>query len=390
MKIKNLKWFGAAALSTIVILSKNNFENYALELNTITPVSSNKIDVHGFLDLMQNGIHSIDILTETDPVVNLKSLYNEKQIEEQNKIAAQILKQLGAAAFNFDSSKNLIVFSGSFITTDQITDQFYENLNLLLSYECDYQLQLCYLDDQIDFSKVDLTHVKKLSLQNCGDHFNYDNFTYQLYSQIDFYSIPAKDTIRILETSINDNTSISYLFDSYSDRLEFVKYLVDHNISINSYFQIGEFNHTNCEMYYLLAQLDAKRVSSYEWGIRDDIPKFDLDLELNGSIEDFNLSFSEQTELGKFTVSSNNPDLKITLSHGLYTENTSFDVPDNILMWLSGSCTDSNAFINLENIHSLYYFSETTDYSISWQDKNDDFDEFINQIQQSVNKSPVK
>lgn len=381
MKIKNLRYIlSTAILSTTLSLtgcgSNSDVSEKELSIESLL-IQSEEHASHCSHDVF------VDFnIAETElHMFLLDQIQNQKEETEADKAIIEISGFLSnLPAFSYDHSTNTISISGKDITEDDITDGFYSNFNLLLSQDCEYKLELSSLGNEIDFSKLDLTNVKELSLDNCSDKFNYDIFANQQYSSLKFFDISAKNTIKIVKNSTTSETDISYNNDSYQDRLQFLKFLVDNDICMNSFFQLGNCNEINSEIYRLLGKLNTKRVASYEWQSRNFVPKIDFDFVLNDKIEYFNIDFAGQTELGNINIVSNNPNLSIKLFDVYLTENTNFSIPDDIKIEFYGTYTDINAFNGLNNVSYLYYHDNDQNSYVYW-DNGESFEDVIKKIE---------
>ncbi len=307
-----------------------------------------------------------------------------------------ISEQLNEGAFEYFEKDGIYTISMSSVNVIQkeLPEGFYSNLNLLLSREVPYCLQLKFFNNEIDISKLNLTNVKYLELFSCGRELNYEAFSNHLYNSIIFDNIVSENAIKVLPNATNVLTEIRYDNNYDSDNFKFIEFLAENNVPMKSIYYSSNEKQNDTKMYNLLGSLNANNISYFEYSTKQNTlaSELDLDFVLDDKVEYFSATFARPMELKDIHVTSQSSNVTLRFNNIQITEKSNFTVPDESYIVLNGTCSDSSAFYDLDNIYQLNYYDSSNDDSFIWDSytATNSFHEAIEKFQESRQENLIK
>lgn len=321
---------------------------------------------------------------------------------ELNDLAYEIEKELESHYyFHYYNGTGTVDISRKTEVEDnnyEISEELYSKMNLLLQQSS--ILKLNDIDDKLDLSKLDGFNLEKLEIVDV----NLDlvksliqqvsskggNVNYAMYG-----SISTDDTKKIVNFFTANNIKLHVLYLSLKNDEAFPEIC-------------DQLQNVNSEMIFLhvrISETEINKVANMAVKLHDNTTYFDL------SFENFYNS-DYLTELGDIKISSNNPNLHISIYDALVTENTEFFINcDTPNISLSGDHTSVIPFYGLMPAKNFRYTNDNNGIIISYWDKdysantlivygstieetieysNVYFEDAINQIEQMKGKPYIK
>lgn len=282
-------------------------------------------------------------------------------------------------------------------TNTELSDDTYQLLNEILSNSDMKKLYLHKIGNEIDFSRLNLSNIKSITLTNCKENLDCAPLAGE-YEFIEFNNTPVSVAVNLLENSNCSNTIISCqnmddtsLEKTFMDIDFFAQHLIENNIEIDSLYvaQSTYGAYISKETIEKLCKVNTNRLRIESSG-NDEI--IDLDITLNKSIEQLSLRLdneneSKNGELGNITIRGYHP-ISIVLSNIDIIENTHFDLqPESNITIRNAEYTDITPFNDLRNMELIvYYAPESMNpivYSISQSyNYEESFGKFMEQLEE--------
>lgn len=243
---------------------------------------------------------------------------------------------------------------------NELSDEFYQQLNSLIREKNIKSLSFSHLNEQFDFSKVEFSNIKNLSFTDCSGTFN------------SFHSSPRYEEISFFDTSwqiaagvlSNCDTSVASVY--WSETMEStgnLKLLLESLIEKNNYmstFCVNQLNNRDHQgitedEFNLLGKINTTNLSIKASGFQEPL---DLDLTLHGNVESlyldiYDTSYSRHGEFGTIQIHSNRG-IYCVFAGADITENTSFSLPSASWVTLESlKCEDLSAIHDLANVQFL-------------------------------------
>jgi len=217
------------------------------------------------------------------------------------------------------------------------------------------------LSSEVDFSKLELPDVDRVSFISMGDDFDYQGLDEWAFSNIDFFQVSMSDN---LKKFLNDATLDYADISIWYDELDVLKYLgsIDKEVravTVSSFVYSDEISKT-------LEKVKARKIV-INLDYNDDSKPFDLNLNLNDSVEEVVLNFDsfvdfQNIRLGNISIHGNNANLSVEVSASpdyckvIMDDKTKFDFPDRTLVTFENvTCENAAAFNSLANVDGLDY-----------------------------------
>ena len=265
----------------------------------------------------------------------------------------------------------------------EVGEEFYQKINLLIKVLDIKDLCIGDLGNQIDFSKIDFSNIRKLEFDNFNGTFdstkvNVSNVEElhlsECTSEFDYSGFPKQiNRLYLSDTSLETTKEIfsackvryfywSEVIENKGNLKDLLEYLIENNIHIDTFllkqWNKKAYNGITKEEFNLLGKINTNYIYIYADGFKEPL---DLDITLNETISDFYIDAYEEYnkengELGNIKINSDNEKLNLNFSYADITENTHFSVPDT--SWISLgqlNCTDISAFKDLENVTYLEF-----------------------------------
>lgn len=216
------------------------------------------------------------------------------------------------------------------------------------------------LSSEVDFSELALQDIDKISFMNIGDDFDYQDFAQCYFSDINFFHVSMNDHLKkFLADAPLDYADISVGDD---DALPILNYLgsIDKEVRAVTISSFDDFDNVSKS----LENIKARKVI-INLAFLDDSKPFDLNLNLNDSVEDVILKFdcfvdAQNIKLGNISIHGKNDNLSIkVLTNKEYCavtmdDKTKFDFPDHSLVTFEDiTCENPAAFNSLANVDGL-------------------------------------
>lgn len=401
MKIKNLKYtIGLLGLtltlssftgcskeiSNEVIITKETLENEELELENKELITQIEILKQENKEYKEEN----KLLKETN------DKYEEINSTVLEKLAADINNELvNTHHFSYNIEPSILNENEKLIGINiyrennkkcDLTDEFYSNLNLFLSQpNTNYYLSLGGLENEIDFSKIDLSNIKHLKFYYCKENFNYKSFTNNKYKSLYFYDVPLKDMKNFITNSTNNESEI-ISFSSTNQNIELVKFIVDNDINLKG---LTVDSHDSDEICYLLEKVKAEVIGTFLYDTDIESKKdLNLNLNLNEKTTNFYLFIPNGKNCSNLRIESNNKkdNLYFGIDYIRITEDAIFSFPDNSFVLIEGYHNNSNPFYDLSNV-SFGYKEVINNTYIEYDKKNDNIEEVISELKKEEVKT---
>jgi len=268
MKIKNLKYNLMAVATALTLTGCSCNANYET-------------------DELLNAIESLEeeVLSLEEDNEQLKEEKRDLQVSfDVENLSNKIKQQFNGFDANYYDSDNSIYIIVSNYTSDdfKLSDEFYNNFNLLLTLGYPCHLEIACLGDEIDFSRIKLNNVNKLDFVWCRKDFNYDTFTDYSYQSIKLAGVPFDVSKKLIDNSSDNKIDVSYYPYPYSyeeKNFEFVKYLIDNNICLGNFNMISYS--ANQELYHLLGSLNADGINLTDYS---ELSEVDSKVNINDNV----------------------------------------------------------------------------------------------------------
>lgn len=388
MRFKKLAVYSSLALSTTALITiiynqKYSCARFEEQQETITS--------------LENEIGLLQEQFETISISNLLDNAEKELLEEAKQNHIDIC---------FETEK-ISIYGNDEIGKIELSDDFYFNLNQIMTLRDVNNLLLYHLGNEIDFSKVNLSTIKNLSLNGCKEGLDCSSFT-QKYDSISFEHIPTELAIRIVENCDCSNATI-YCSNIYNPSIEkccetfidvnaFANYLVKNNISMKSLYVQQWSYFDDCVPFTMetidtLSHVNTKALSIVSNGNED---SSNLNLALNKNIQYLYISLPKYVngwifdvgawKLEDIKISSENPFLNITFEYGHIHDKTHFDLPASAsVQLLETVVNDTNPFYDLSDVQRLKYTIhpssiDNSEFAITYDADTDNFDDFIEEL----------
>lgn len=307
-----------------------------------------------------------------------------------------------------ESELNISVYSEKNDTPYELSELFYSQLNQIIILCNVNSLSLYSLENEIDFSKINLSNIKELCLYRCSENLDCSAFT-QTYDSILFYNTSVMTAINLLEKRDLSETVISCSnmcdsmddLDLFMDIEYFVNYLVENNICMKelsikqwSYFK-GDIALSK-EVIETLGQVNTTSLSLLN---SNSIEPISLHLKLNDKIKNLYLGLPSYVhswlsdvsfrKVDDIKIDSNNPDLMVTFSYLEITPDTYFDISSSSLSLVNVGYEDIAPFYNFSNMKNISYETSTyifpIDTYIVYDSTTETFEQFIQKMKEFFN-----
>lgn len=320
----------------------------------------------------------------------------------------------------FEYNTLYIEHTESMESNKELSPETYQAINEILSDENNTKICLIGINDEIDFSKLNLENIKDINLRRCGEKLDCTAFVGQ-YEEINFSNTTTESAIHFLSncdcskaTVFCSNLSyksdmsgmlLEYTDETFVDLDVLAKFLIDNDIFVNELHIHQRLNFSSLEKETIekICQVNAKWVSISSDGYDQPVdlnivPNEKLDvliLHLVQKADNLYLEI-ENGEFGNVVVQKEHP-MDILLYNMDITENTHFELPTNSnLSLIQTNCTDITPLNDLKNMQSIIYY--ITDYyydNIVYSthqscDSEQSFKEFIEKVKQSQENDKVK
>ena len=177
MEIKNLK-YGMAVLATSLTLTGCNYSfNYNNE-ERLASIETLEDDIEDLEEKIADLENDIVLLNEENH--DLKTASKIKQLSDEISKSFSGSLVFDVSYNDYDNSINILISNrdGNLVN---LSDNFYYIFDSLLSMGYPCYLRLICLENEIDFSKLNLSNVNEVSFIWCSDKFNYESFSYNSY-----------------------------------------------------------------------------------------------------------------------------------------------------------------------------------------------------------------
>ncbi len=370
MKKKTTYQISAIAMAFVLSLTggqKKN-ENKAEVENTKIQTECLKEEIEEL-----NRIHE-----EWELKIELKKIIESPSIEK----AAEILSTHTNLSIYYIEMTDELLISGSGNNSIQLTDFFYECFNLLIQKGNITRFSFNELDNQFDFSKIDFSQIKGISLTNCYGTITFPENTFLTIENISFENCLGRfegidytkkyNVLKFYNTSFEiaepfllhgdiSETQITWSENNEKSKelKRFLNCLIENNISLE-WLSINEEKKENNqgitqEDFTLISQLNARYIGIQGDGFTNPVH---LELFLNKKIQEIHFSLygmdSKNGELGTININTDTEEFYCIFTDMNITQNTSFSLPDSSRISLqSFDCSDISAFHDLSNVTYL-------------------------------------
>ncbi len=288
----------------------------------------------------------------------------------------------------------------------------YQKINTLIQqYQCNH-LILYNLGNEIDFSKLNISNIPWLTLDNLQKEFQYTPFSNLNYAQLDIkmpLTEPLKNWLSHLDlhqTNLNLIDWNRLYTDSCATEISYLEFLVQENVDLSEATLSIELVDPTSSDLCLIEQINARQIyfgyCLFHPPVDDEF--INLDFHLNPNIEHFFIDFSALVDhydftLGNIRIDSKNSNLlfgiRSTLDCNLkITEETVMELPDCTSLALhSCKCTSGKFLETLTNINKLSGILHIGDtfVNIAYQKEGErTLEEIKQEIQEAIGFSYTK
>ena len=366
MKIKNIKYYSMALLlATSISFTGCGSTNKSSETKPIIETT-----LENELSTEDNIIIKPEIKQNKsdDTIQNIADYFN-------NSIILKYYQDCGILTI-FGPLENQII--------PELTDELYEKLNTLLEQSDIQYLEIHRLGNEIDFSKLNLSNIKYITLDKCKEDFNYEPFQNQKFDNIILENIPVEQATNIVEKASTPNTSIDYIsFNISNESSSFIKSLADTGIPVKSlYIATNECNQVD---HFHLSRINATNIEIMFTTPTDQV--YNLEFDANENIESLQIwDTGSNIELGNITVTTNCPTFQFSLNgyNSRITETTHFSLPNNSSAIISSGYETGSSLKELSNVDELSYYDFNTDEEIYYYKDLNNFDQIIDEFLNST------
>lgn len=363
MKLKNIKYYGTTLLLAATL--------------GLTGCSSKKVPNQEEL------LEELDQSTiESNSPEQENSTTNNTETYETKKIIDQINRHFNhSIVLHYYSSTGIITITGPYEdkSIPKLSDKLYAKLNSILEQPNVQTLEIHNIDGEIDFSKLNLSNIKNLTLDGCKTKFDYEPFKNQEYENITFEGILAEPAIEIIQNTTTQDTNIEFVnYNNNQAAADFIKFLADNQIAANS-LNVATTECTK-EDYASLCRTNITNIDIMFTAPSDQT--YDLELYPNSNISSFNIWHTgKNIELGNIQVTSEYPFFYFAFNgyQSKITKNTSFNLPNYATASISAKYESGNALQDLSNLYAFDFYDYNTYKVISYDCEVNNLEELINE-----------
>lgn len=336
--------------------------------------------------------------TETD---NTTQIIKEIETDEsENNVnidkATNIIKDINRyfsshITIRYNNETGTITITGNYKNNNlpELTEELYTRLNTILEDQSIQTLEITCIGNEINFSKLNISHIKNLTLDNCQSNFNYEPFKNQTYDNISFKGTPEGYAKEIIKDNTTKETKIEYInFNANNDTKNFIKFLATNQIEANS-LSIATTEITQDD-YSIISNMNINNIEIMFSKKIDKI--YNLELSLNPCIESLIIwNTSSNNELGKIQITTEYPKFHFALNgiDSTITENTSFSLPNDATASISSKLETNSFLADLSNLNSFTIYDYNTNEVIRYNSDNDNFEELINRYNKNYKTKKI-
>lgn len=311
------------------------------------------------------------------------NLENESFIDkETKKLINDINRHFNnSIVLHYYSSTGIITITGPYEEKNipKLTEKLYNKLNELLEDSTIQTLEIRNIGNEIDFSKLNLSNIKNLTLDSCKTDFNYEPFKNQEYQNINFEGLTAEPAKEIIKSSSNKETNIEFV--NYKDNQEatnFIKFLADNQIPVNNLTLAT--TEINKDDYTMLSKTNISNIDITFTNPSEQT--YNLELYPNQNINSITIWHNgKNIELGNIQIVSECPLFYFAFNgyDSKITTNTNFSLPNFATASISSKYESGNALQDLSNLYAFDFYDYNTYKVISYDCETTNLEELIDE-----------
>lgn len=299
--------------------------------------------------------------------VKVKNMRSKR--EYVNNLISNFKTKYGDCCYlNYYDDTNLVISKCD--DMDINYNEFYQELNQILSSGCIDSIYFNSLDEKFDYSKLDYSTIDEISICEMK------------LSEIDsIYKSISKYNTKI--------TGIRYFYgyDDDDNQIEVLNYLKNNNLELKS---ITLFVNDDHKLPIFNDLISKNSLEYIHIGVNNSTNIANINIVLNDKTDGFNIIYYGYcSHLLNVNVKSNNPYYFLDIDNVIIYNGTNFTVSDGCNVNISGYCSGINGFNGLNNAEEVFFYDYDKNSSIRSNEYNT-FNDFIDELDKNYVKKLTK